>query len=146
MNIKPIVREQDAAFGIIPLQKKDGVWQVLIVQSIAGNWGFPKGHSNGEHETIKDTAQRELREETGLHVVDYYPLDPFSFIYDCRSHNKYVHKTVTLFVASVQGNIHLCPIEIAHVMWIDLEKVQEKVVFEPMQSLLVRLKALIAGL
>ncbi|MBP6870135.1 NUDIX domain-containing protein [Candidatus Babeliales bacterium] len=143
--MKEIIREKDASFGIIPLQKHDGVWQVFIVQSITGHWGFPKGHPDHDSETPEQTAERELREETGFSLVAYYPAQSLSFSYECRSHGKYVDKTVTLFLAQVTGNIHPCPIEIAESIWVDLDDVESIVVFEPIQPLLKKLKEIVHG-
>ncbi len=142
--MKEIIREKDASFGIIPLQKKDECWQVFIVQSITGHWGFPKGHKDFQDETPQQAAERELREETGFTLASYFPVEPLSFSYECRSHGRYVDKTVTLFLGQVTGNIHPCPIEIAESIWVDLDAVQENVVFEPIQPLLKRLKEIVA--
>lgn len=144
--MKEIIREKDASFGIIPLQKMDGRWQVFIVQSITGHWGFPKGHPNNSYETARQTAERELREETGFTLTSYFQVEPFSFSYECRSHGRYVDKTVTLFLAQVTGNIHPCPIEIAESIWIDLADVEAKVVFDPIQPVLKKLKKIVAQL
>ena len=55
--------------------------QYLLIQQRAGHWSFPKGHVEGR-ETEKETAYREIWEETGLEteidtafrqVVTYYP-------------------------------------------------------------------------
>ncbi len=54
-----MANRREHSYGIIPLKKKEGVWNVLLVQLHAGHWGFPKGHPNN-HETTLDTAQREL--------------------------------------------------------------------------------------
>lgn len=142
--MQEIIREKDASFGIIPLQKKDGRWQVFIVQSITGHWGFPKGHPKLHTETAQQTAERELREETGFTLTSYFPVEPLSFSYECRSHGRYVDKTVTLFLGEVTGNIHPCPIEIAESIWVYLDDVQVSVVFEPIQPLLQKLKAIVA--
>jgi bis(5'-nucleosidyl)-tetraphosphatase len=144
--MKEIIKEKDASFGIIPLQKVDGKWQVFIVQSITGHWGFPKGHPDSQYESPQQTAERELREETGFTLVSYFPVESLSFSYECRSHGKYVDKTVTLFLGQVTGNIHPCPIEIAESIWIDLDKVEELVVFEAIQGLLKRLKDIVTTL
>jgi len=144
--MKTTTREKDASFGIIPLQKVNGQWQVFIVQSITGHWGFPKGHPDGDHETPQQTAERELREETGFTLTSYFPVESLSFSYECRSHGRYVDKTVTLFLGQVTGNIHPCPIEIAESIWVDLDKVEENIVFEPIQSLLEKLKQIVTQL
>lgn len=144
--MKEIIKEKDASFGIIPLQKIDDQWQVFIVQSVTGHWGFPKGHPDSNDRSEKHTAERELKEETGLTVVTYFDVEPLSFSYDCRSHGRYVDKTVTLFLAQVTGNIHPCPIEIAETWWVSLDQVADYVVFEPAQPLLQNLKRVVAGL
>ncbi|MDP3788647.1 MAG: NUDIX domain-containing protein [Candidatus Chromulinivorax sp.] len=142
--MKEIIREKDASFGIIPLQKQDGRWQVFIIRSKTGHWGFPKGHPDSQYETAYQTAERELREETGFILTSYYPVETLSFSYECRSHGRYVDKTVTLFLGQVTGNIHPCPIEIAESIWVDLDDVEINVVFEPIQPLLKKLKAIVA--
>ena len=142
--MKEIFKDKDASFGIIPLQKKDGQWQVFIVQSITGHWGFPKGHPDSDDETAHQTAERELREETGFTLTSYFPVESLSFSYECRSHGRYVDKTVTLFLGQVTGNIHPCPIEIAESIWIDLDDVTDKVVFEPIQPVLKKLKLIVS--
>lgn len=55
--------------------------QYVIIQSLEGYYGFPKGHCEAG-ETEEETALREIREETGLKVrllpgfryVDEYPI------------------------------------------------------------------------
>ncbi len=58
-----------------------GKRKYVIIESLAGNHGFPKGHTESG-ETEKETALREIREETGLRpeliegfrTEDEYPL------------------------------------------------------------------------
>lgn len=57
--------KHDAAYGVIPVKKKEGVWYFLLVKHIIGPWGFPGGHRHiGENEI--EAARRELWEETGI--------------------------------------------------------------------------------
>lgn len=49
-------------------QKKDGVYQIVLVLDIFGYWTFPKGHKENEEE-IEETIKREITEETGLKEV-----------------------------------------------------------------------------
>lgn len=46
---------------------------VLLVQNLgSGNWGFPKGHREPQDQTWRDTAVREVQEETGFKEnIDY---------------------------------------------------------------------------
>ena len=43
----------------------------LVLQSLNGEWGFPKGHVEKDESEI-ETANRELFEETNL-IVEYIP-------------------------------------------------------------------------
>ena len=142
--MKPLFK--DYSFGIIPLRKENGHWQTFVVQQTNGHWSFPKGHA--EHaESAHETAQRELFEETGLKVVSYFPVESLSAIYIC--HNKFSNefeKKVTLFCASVEGTISLCPIEILRGTWIDVCDVNQLIVFESMQSVLRELQVIVKAL
>ena len=46
---------------------------VLLVQNlVSAKWGFPKGHREPQDQTWRDTAVREVEEETGLKEhIDY---------------------------------------------------------------------------
>jgi len=137
---------QDYSFGIIPLRKKDGVWQTFIVQQTNTYWSFPKGHAE-RTETPQETAERELFEETGLRVKKYFLVESLSATY--ISHNNFTEtyqKTVTLFCATIQGAVCLCPVETIHGMWVNVDEVQRKIVFDSMQPLVRRLQQIIKEL
>jgi|GEM_PF-400143 len=137
---------KDYAFGIIPLRKIDDTWQVFVVQQMNGYWSFPKGHAQ-KNETAQQSAERELFEETGLIVKDYYPVDSLSVTY--MSSNNFTtqfEKTVTLFCATVQGTIVLCPVEVIQGDWVDVDDLSKKIVFDSMQQLLKDLQEIVPTL
>ena len=142
--MKPLLK--DYSFGIIPLQKIEGRWQAFIVQQTNTYWSFPKGHA--EHaENAQQTAERELFEETGLTVKKYFPLESLSATY--ISHNNFTEayqKTITLFCATVQGTVALCPIETIQGMWIDVDDLQKKLIFDSMQPLIKQLQLIVKEL
>lgn len=54
--------------GAVVFTEIDGTRQYLLIRNHKGIYGFPKGHVEaGETET--ETALREIREETDLHVT-----------------------------------------------------------------------------
>ncbi len=54
----------EISFGIVPIHEATG--DILLVESLEGKWGFPKGHKeSGDADNIA-AALRELREETGV--------------------------------------------------------------------------------
>lgn len=64
-SIKEVVREPTAG-GIIFRRSKNGkAVEILLIQDAKNRWTIPKGHIE-EGEKARQTAEREIREETGL--------------------------------------------------------------------------------
>jgi bis(5'-nucleosidyl)-tetraphosphatase len=61
----------ERSYGFIPLiQAASAELQVLLIQHASdASWGWPKGHAD-PGEAPLETAVRELREETGLQVIE----------------------------------------------------------------------------
>ncbi len=62
--ISEVVREPTAG-GIIYRRRPQGEVEILLIQDAKDRWTIPKGHIE-EGESSKQTAEREVREETGL--------------------------------------------------------------------------------
>ena len=88
--------------------------KVLVIQSVQGNWGFPKGHMEA-NETEIETALREVKEETNLDVkVDESKRYTVEYITD-----KGNLKQVVLFVAEKIGGNEACQeCEIKSIRWL----------------------------
>ena len=79
-SIQEVVREATAG-GIVFRRTKDSKLEILLVQDAKDRWTIPKGHIE-EGETAKETAEREVREETGLKKMKvYYWLGKIHFRY-----------------------------------------------------------------
>lgn len=127
----------DKSSGIIPLYNEKNGCHVLIVQHVdGGHWGFPKGHTE-EGETEAETAQRELKEETGIHTVtipdDVRFTDAYSFD-EGETHHK---KMVTYFLGYV-SNQDVVPREgeIKSYKWVPLETAEDAITFDSTKNLL----------
>src|SRR5579872_1045870 len=118
------MQKTDESFGVIPLRNEGNKWRVLILKQKAGHWSFPKGHKNGINESPMDAAQRELFEETGLKVKEFISPYTLQEAYNTGK-NKEVKKTVTHFLALVEGNMKPCTTEIDLANWVDLDKILE---------------------
>jgi bis(5'-nucleosidyl)-tetraphosphatase len=133
------------SFGVIPLRRVNQQWEVFLIQHRgAGHWAFPKGHPE-EGETPEETAQRELREETGLHLVKWLPYPPLEEAYLFKRHDSLVHKKVTYFIAEVEGEVHLQPQEIAAGRWLALEEALDLITFEEGKRICRRLTELLTS-
>ncbi|MCD5381659.1 MAG: NUDIX domain-containing protein [Candidatus Pacebacteria bacterium] len=121
----------DASYGIIPIRRVGETWEVFLIHQFSriGNnsyWVFPKGHPEGE-ETPKQTAARELKEETGL-VADKTESEPvfkleYSFVFD----GVRINKTVEFFIGVIFGQeAVLDPEEVKEAGWYSLEGASER--------------------
>lgn len=83
--------------GAVVFTRENEVLQYVIIESKEGIFGFPKGHVEG-NESEKETALREVLEETGLTVElfeDFRVEDAYSF----RRKRETIIKNVIYFLA-----------------------------------------------
>jgi bis(5'-nucleosidyl)-tetraphosphatase len=126
----------EQVYGIIPLRQNQGQWQVLLVLHSKGNfWGFPKGHSE-PGETPQETASRELQEETGLRVKNYFPKPSLQEEYDFLRDGKPIHKKAAYFLAEVEGAISLQSSETLGCQWANLQEAENLITFSQSKALL----------
>lgn len=122
--------KKDFSYGIIPLRLVEGTWQVLLVQHINGHyWAFPKGHAE-QGESPSQAAVRELKEETGLEVLEFLPLEITPEHYNFTHQGELIEKTVAYFVAKVGGEISMQTEELEGVVWVPLSEASDRVTYE----------------
>jgi 8-oxo-dGTP pyrophosphatase MutT (NUDIX family) len=117
---------KEVSFGIIPLKRDENSQiKVFMTEHREGHWGFPKGKKE-KGEKPKETAQRELQEETGFQVLEYLDLPSLEEKYHLiRQNGKRHSKTVTYFFALVQGAFLKQEDEVNDGMWYSIEKIEE---------------------
>jgi len=119
---------QDKSFGVVPLRKD----QMLLVQHAALHWGFPKGHAE-PFETPKETAERELFEETHLTIERFCLCDPIEEAYSFERAGVLIEKKVLYFPAWVHGELCLAEGEIVQAAWCDGKEALSLATFPEMQ-------------
>lgn len=107
----------------------------MLVLHNAGHWGLPKGHPN-ENEEPKETAKRELFEETGQNIDEMLDVGPFSDHYEVNGEPK----EVTYYPAKVSGDIVPQEGEIQAVKWVDLDDLHEVILFDSLKQLLSQVR------
>jgi ADP-ribose pyrophosphatase YjhB (NUDIX family) len=101
--ISEVVREPTAG-GIIFRRsvKDDKEVEILLIQDAKNRWTIPKGHIE-EGESSKQTAEREIREETGLQEMKVLNwLGKINFRY--RRQQSLVLMTTEIFLVQAQGD------------------------------------------
>jgi len=119
--------QKDESFGVIPLSKARGRWEVFLIQHTRGRyWGFPKGHAE-PNETPEQAAFRELKEETNLDFIRYLQNEPLMEQYYFMKEGQRVFKRVFYFIAEVGGTVALQKEEIQDGIWVPFPEALEKV-------------------
>lgn len=125
----------DISYGVIPIRRVNNSWEVFIIHQFSkiGNnsyWIFPKGHPEGD-ETPKQTAARELKEETGM-TADVLLDNPtfhlqYTFIFD----GVQILKTVEFFVGIVTNtDYELDAVEVKEAGWYSLQAAAERLDYQ----------------
>ncbi len=118
---------REESFGVIPLSKEKGRWEVFLIQHRGGRyWGFPKGHAE-QDETPLEAALRELKEETNLECLHVLRDEPLMEQYQFLIEGKRVFKRVLYFIAEVTGQVQLQTEEINGGVWLPVSDGIEKV-------------------
>jgi tRNA nucleotidyltransferase (CCA-adding enzyme) len=127
--------------GAIVYKIENNEIKYLMIMLIRGNWGFPKGHFEGM-ETEKETAVREIFEETGLTVdfhenfretIQYFPA-PFIF------------KTVIYFLAeAVTDKVKIQADEVAEYKWATYEEAAKLITYRLQKKILKKANDLLTN-
>lgn len=126
--------KQEFSYGIIPLCLINGEHKTLLVKHQKGHWAFSKGHQEAL-ENPRQTAQRELAEETGLKVEKFLEIAPLKEHYSFQLNETLIQKTVTYFVAHISGKVTLQVEEIADYRWLTLHEAEKLATFPETKQL-----------
>lgn len=134
--IKEVVREPTAGGIVYRLNKSGGV-EILLIADSKTRWTIPKGHIE-EGETPRQTAEREIQEETGLKemkMLDW--LGKINFRY--RRIDTLVLMTTEIFLVEALGNTNkIVPQEwMKGIKWFSANEALDKIEYEDIGKLIL---------
>ena len=135
--ISEVVREPTAG-GIVFRRAKGGEGiQFLLIQDAKNRWTIPKGHIE-EGEESKQTAEREIGEETGLQEMDVLQwLGKINFRY--RRQTSLVLMTTEIFLVRAKGDSDKLKPEdwMNDCKWLDSQDALDKIEYEDIGKLML---------
>ncbi len=118
--------EQSAGCIIFFKMEKNAKPLFLVVHDIAHkNWGFPKGHKE-PGETDKQTALREVKEETGL---DVKIIDGFKEMIEYKMSNGKTKQAIYFLAQAKTKNVVLQDDELDNYAWLTFYEAIGRVTF-----------------
>jgi ADP-ribose pyrophosphatase YjhB (NUDIX family) len=134
--IKEVVREPTAG-GIVYRKNAEGVVEILLIADSKTRWTIPKGHIE-EGETPRQTAEREIQEETGLKemkMLDW--LGKINFRY--RRINTLVLMTTEIFLVEAKGDTDkIVPQEwMKGIKWFSANEALDKIEYDDISKLIL---------
>lgn len=114
--------------------------EYLLLHYTAGHWDFPKGNIEAG-ETERQTAIREIREETGITDVTF--IEGFRQVvsYRYRKGRRVVSKEVALFLAQTKTNAVVISHEHIGYAWRKYDDAMKQLTFKNAKNLLAAAKA-----
>lgn len=134
--IDEVVRETTSG-GIVFRKDKDGKVQILLMQDAKHRWTIPKGHVE-PNEDPRDTAAREITEETGLQEMKVYSwLGKVNFRY--RREHTLVLMTMHIYLVEAKGDSNkLKPEEwLNDIKWLSSADAIDKIAYDDIGRLIL---------
>lgn len=135
MSARGAVQEEKSAGGV-GVRALKGTHHVLLIRGPYQNWGLPKGHVE-EGEDAPTAAIREVREETGLEVLELGP-ELGSIDWYFRQEESLVHKFCSFFLMRSSGGDARPEVKegITACEWLPMEEAMTRVTYDDARAMI----------
>jgi 8-oxo-dGTP pyrophosphatase MutT (NUDIX family) len=134
--IDEVVRETTSG-GVVFRRNDKGAIEILLIQDAKNRWTIPKGHVEPGEEP-KQTAEREIREETGLQEMRVYSwLGKVNFRY--RRNHTLVLMTMHIYLVEGQGDTDKLKPEdwLNGIKWLPASDAVDKIAYDDIGKLIL---------
>lgn len=135
--IDEVVRETTSGGIVFRRNPKNQELEILLMQDAKNRWTIPKGHVEPGEETGA-TAEREIREETGLQDMEVISwLGKVDFRY--RRGHTLVLMTMHIWLVQAQGDTNQLDPEdwLNDIKWLPSQEAIEKIAYEDIGKLIL---------
>jgi 8-oxo-dGTP pyrophosphatase MutT (NUDIX family) len=135
--IDEVVRETTSGGIVFRRYGKNGDIQILLMQDAKNRWTIPKGHVEPGEDTGA-TAEREIREETGLQDMEVFSwLGKVNFRY--RRGHTLVLMTMHIWLVEGQGNTDKLHPEdwLNDIKWLPAAEAIDKIAYDDIGKLIL---------
>ena len=136
-SIQEIVQETTSGGIVYRRNKTTGNTEILLIKDAKNRWTIPKGHVE-EGEEAKETAEREIREETGLQEMFVSQwLGKVNFRY--RRNRTLVLMTMHIYLVEGRGDTNKLHPEdwLSDIQWMPANDAVEAIAYEDIGKLML---------
>jgi bis(5'-nucleosidyl)-tetraphosphatase len=126
--------------GVLIYRQLKDSREYLILHYPGGHFEFPKGHMEGD-ETERETALRELKEETGLETIIWIEGYREKIHYEYHRGAELMSKDVIFFLARTRQKKVTISFEHKGSMWLPYKEALEQLTFKNAKDLLQKAEA-----
>ena len=131
--------------GAVIFRRQGNKIYYLLLHYEAGHWDFPKGHIE-KGETIEETAQREVEEETGIKNIKFVKGFKEWIKYFYKSKNGNVMKIVTYLLAETKKREVKISWEHIGFKWLPYKEALEQLTFQNSKEILKKAQQYLTNL
>lgn len=137
---RPVIDEvvhETTSGGVVFRRNPKGGVEILLIQDAKNRWTIPKGHVEPGEEP-KQTAEREIREETGLQEMRVYSwLGKVNFRY--RRNHTLVLMTMHIYLVEGRGDTNKLNPEdwLNGIKWLPSSEAVDKIAYDDIGKLIL---------
>lgn len=137
---RPVIDEvvhETTSGGVVFRRNAKGGVEILLIQDAKNRWTIPKGHVEPGEEP-KQTAEREIREETGLQEMRVYSwLGKVNFRY--RRNHTLVLMTMHIYLVEGRGDTNKLNPEdwLNGIKWLPSSEAVDKIAYDDIGKLIL---------